>query len=140
MWNSVEIYNKYSEYGGLFLTRRNLIRNIVENFGNEVVLLSSPGVASILVFRKHCHFKLQNIDDSNDKNLKIIATAIRTETSSTVKTQYKVRFDIGSITEGFSERLMDLLAELKIGCLPSILVAMSHYITSYINTIFVNLW
>ena len=91
MWNSVEIYNKYSEYGGPLLTRRNSIRNIVKHFGNEVVLLSSPGVASILVFRKHCHFKLQTIDDSDDKNLKIIATAIRTETYSTVKTQYKVR-------------------------------------------------
>ena len=63
VWNSVEIYNMYSENGGHLLSRRNLISALVDYFGKETVLLSSPGVASILVFRKFCHFNLQNTDD-----------------------------------------------------------------------------
>ena len=40
------------------------------------MLLSSPGLASILAFKKYCYFALQCADDYDDKNLRIVAVAI----------------------------------------------------------------
>ena len=81
MWNSVEIYNMYSENGGYLLSKRYLMSNLVDYFGKETILLTSPGVASIFVFKKFCHFTLHNIDDSGNKiNLEDVAAAIQMET------------------------------------------------------------
>ena len=44
--------------------------------------------------------------------------------SATDKNQHKVEFDVDAENEGFSATLMDLLGELNIGKLPSILVGM----------------
>ena len=123
MWNSVEIYNMYSENGGYLLSKRYMMSNLVDYFGKETVLLTSPGVASILVFKKFCHFTLHNIDDSENKiNLKDVAAAIQMETQRIERTKYKVQFDIESpesLDEGFSDTLMELLSELKIDKLPA---------------------
>ena len=88
------------------------------------MFLSSPGLAGILTFKKYFHFALQGADDGDDKNLRIIAAAIKAETSATDRNQYKVQFDVDTVNEGFSATHMDLLGELNIGKLPSILVGM----------------
>ena len=49
--NSIHIYAQYVEEGGCMLSRRQLIAKIVEKFGGDMIALSSPGVASILVFK-----------------------------------------------------------------------------------------
>ena len=115
MWNSVEIY-MYSEKGGYLLSRRSLISKLVEYFGKETVLLSAPGLASILVFKMHCHFTLQNIEESENKE---IAASIQKETQRTERTKYKVQFDADSLAEGFS---MELLSELKVDKLPALMI------------------
>ena len=51
MWNSVNLYSMYSEGGGFKYSRRTLIKVLVDCFGDEVVLLSSPGLASILCLK-----------------------------------------------------------------------------------------
>ena len=73
MWNSIDLYGMYSEGSGFKYSRRTLIKVLVDYLGDEVVLLSSPGLASILVFKKYCHFALQSADDGDDKNLRIAA-------------------------------------------------------------------
>ena len=128
MWNSVELYNLYSEHGGYKLSRRALVKLLVEIFGDEVVLLSSPGVASLLVFKRYCHFALQSTEDSDDRSLRIVAEAIKKETRNTDRNQYKVQFDRDTVTEGFSDTLMDLFGELSIGKLPSILIGKLRFI------------
>ena len=64
MWNSVDLYNMYSEGGGFKYSRRTCIKVLVDYFGDEVVLLSSPGLASILVFKKYCHSALQEFKNN----------------------------------------------------------------------------
>ena len=61
MWNSVDLYSMYSEGGGFKYSRRTLIKGLVDYFGGQVVLLSSPGSASILIFKRIAIFpyKLQ---------------------------------------------------------------------------------
>ena len=54
------------------------------------MLLSSPGWASILAFKKYCRFPLQSADDGDGKNLRIAAAAaIKAETSATDRNQCK---------------------------------------------------
>ena len=100
------------------------------------MLLSSLGLASILVFKKYCHFALQNADDGDDKNLRIVAVAIKAEPSATDRNQYKVQFDVDTVNEGFSATLMNLLGELNIGKLPLILVGMICFLIYLLNFIY----
>lgn len=124
MWNGVDFYNMFSEGGGFKYSRTTLIKVFVDYPGHEVVLLYSPSLARILVFKRYCHSVLQGTDDDDDKNLSVVAAAIKAQTLITDRNQYKVKFDGETVNEGFSATLMDLLGELNIGKLPSILVGM----------------
>ena len=93
MWNSVEVNNICSENGGYKLHGQNLTNALKNHFCNSLVGFSSPGVASILTFRKSCHFRFQNSNDIDDKDVKELAERIKTETKRTDKTRYKIQFD-----------------------------------------------
>ena len=77
MWNTVELYGFSLEGGGLKYLRINLVKVLVDYFQDEVVLLYSPGLPSVLVFKNYCHFALQSTDDGDGKNLRIAAAAIK---------------------------------------------------------------
>ena len=47
LWNSVEIHNIYTENGGYKLSRRSLVNAFCDHFSDLLLVLSSPGVASI---------------------------------------------------------------------------------------------
>ena len=81
----------YTEGGGFKYSSRTLMKVFDDYFGYKLVLLSSPGLESILVFKKYCHFALQSGHDGDDKNLRIVAATIKAETSATDKNQYKVQ-------------------------------------------------
>ena len=130
-WDSVEIFKLYSENGGHILSRRSLMSKLVDYFGKETAYLSCPGHASLLVFKKFCHYTLCNIEDDEDKNLKDIAALIQKETKRTDRTKYKVQFGIDLIVEGFSETLMELLSELKISKLPAVMIGEFNFDHSY---------
>ena len=70
MRNTVEVHNIYYENEGYKLNRRNLTNALKNHFGDAFVILSSPGVATILTFRKSCSFHLQNNNDIDDKDVK----------------------------------------------------------------------
>ncbi len=53
MYNSIDIYQKYVDAGGESLSRRQVMTNIVEEFGDDLVVLSSPGLANIVLFKSH---------------------------------------------------------------------------------------
>ena len=52
IWNSVELYSLYNELGGTLdlFSQHSLIKSVCEYFHSNLLVLSSPGVASILVF------------------------------------------------------------------------------------------
>ena len=50
-WNRIELENLYNEYGGCVLTRKCLVNAHSKHFGEELFILSSPGLANILVFQ-----------------------------------------------------------------------------------------
>lgn len=52
--------------GGTLLSRRSLIKSAHEHFHTNLLVLSSPGLASILVFRGKASDHLRIIDDAEE--------------------------------------------------------------------------
>ena len=62
---SVEVHTKYLELGGSITTRWLLKNQLKDFFGERLLVLSSPGIADILVF-KEAAAKMFSIDESDD--------------------------------------------------------------------------
>jgi hypothetical protein len=68
MWTSVELHNAYAKGGGNRLSRKQLVTKIKEHFGEKVLILTSPGIASIVVFRAQASSVLNVVkDDDGDE-------------------------------------------------------------------------
>ena len=51
IWNSIELFQQYTSYFGSTLTRENLVNQLCLHFGKKLLVLTSPGIASIIAFR-----------------------------------------------------------------------------------------
>lgn len=122
MQNSAEVDNIHSENKGQKLDKRPK-----NHFGDSLVVLSSPGVTNIFAFRKSCHFHLQNINDIEDRDVKEFAEHIKTETERTNRTLYKIQFNLNTVCDGYSYTFMNLLSELRIPQLQSIMVGWYNF-------------
>ena len=107
-----------------------MANSLKNHFGDSLVALSFPGVASILTFRKSCHFRLQNSNDVSDKDVKEFAERLKTETERTYRTLYKIQFDSNTICEGCSDTLMNLLSGLKVPQLQSIMIGLYNFLNT----------
>ena len=64
IWNSIELAQFYFDYGRSVLTRRNLTSALCDHFGTDLLLvLSSLGVANLLVFRQTCKLNIVDTDE-----------------------------------------------------------------------------
>ncbi len=81
IWNSAELYTLYSELGGTLISRRFLIKSVCEHFHPNLLVLTSPGVASILVFRG----KDDTENDCDAEAISKIAKKIKVECQSLKK-------------------------------------------------------
>ena len=129
-WNSVEIENLYREYGGYELNRANLVKTLSIHFGDDLLVLSAPGVASILLFKAKCHLSILSEENDADKSVKDLARTISNETVKQNGSVYQVRLDSNVFMEGVSSTLKNFLVELRIPKLPSALIG--SIISSYI--------
>ncbi|KAG0729000.1 hypothetical protein GWK47_031251 [Chionoecetes opilio] len=66
IWNSVDLFNLYIENEGNALSRRQLIVELSAHFGKDLVVLSSPGIASILAFQSKAADVLRIIPDAEE--------------------------------------------------------------------------
>lgn len=83
--NSISIYAKYLEEGGCLLSRRQLVSKIVEQFGGDLITLSSPGIASILAFKSSAANSLHLVPDDEDEMseaIEIVAKKIKEDISN----------------------------------------------------------
>ena len=80
---SIHIYAQYMEEGGCMLSRQQLIAKIVEKFGGDMIVLSSPGVASIFMFKSSAsnalHIMPDDTDDQMNEAIEKVAKQIITE-------------------------------------------------------------
>lgn len=65
-WNRVDQYNLYGELRGIQHSRRSLLKTVSKKLYPELIVLSSPGVASILVFLGKAANQLHIVDDTED--------------------------------------------------------------------------
>ena len=79
-WSSVELYSAYQDKGGKKVTRRELVSKVKEYFGEKVLIFSSPGIASIVLFAAHATTVLSVVkDEEEDIDLSKLAKTIRKE-------------------------------------------------------------
>ena len=79
IWTSTKLHSLYLDMGGKDLNRTRLLNKVTEYMGNEVVVLSFPGVASIIMLNEKVPqiFKFERVDEEDDDiNLRLIAKKI----------------------------------------------------------------
>ena len=84
-WTSTALHSLYLDKGGEDLNQTRLLNKVTEYTGNEVVVLSSPGVASIIMLNEKASqiFKFERVDEEDDNiNLRLIAKKIDSEVKS----------------------------------------------------------
>lgn len=66
IWNSVELANAYQAHGGNQLSRKLLVKKLAEYVGSDLLVLSSVGIANIIVFRSKAATALKVIEEDED--------------------------------------------------------------------------
>ena len=139
IWNTKEIYEKYVSYGGSRYSRRILISNIQEYFGEDIVLLSGNGVASLLVFRTQASSSIRLVDDESDDidmAIKMVASKINVESKTmkrniwTYETDINLQDTLSQVSDTFLDLLKAVSPKLE-NTLPAALIG--NIITSIIN-------
>ena len=77
IWNSVELHTLYVENGGTDLSRRFLVTRLLEYFGDNLVALSCPGIAIILVFRSGAAKALRILPHPEDEDTDIAVAKLK---------------------------------------------------------------
>ena len=118
MWSSVELFEAYREVGGLELSRRTLVCELQETFGNELLVLSSPGIANIVAFRSSASQVLRLVNNEEDDPETVINKAgkcILTDLKDIDidKKHYSIGMNRDLIKESVSEFLLKLLAKVS---------------------------
>ena len=117
MWTSVDVHNHYTESGGVALSRQALVTKLVHEFGEDLIVLSSPGLANILVFRAHAAgiLKLCEDDDECRQDVSKYAKCIKRKIKDMplVKDFYAKHIRKNSANSCISDSLKALLGEIS---------------------------
>ena len=113
-WTSVQIHSMYIENGGKDMKKNRLVDKIKELLEDEIIVLSSPGFASIIMLKQKASgmFRLEDSeDDDDDIHVQTVARKIRCEIKniSSERSHYKPLTN-ESLFEDVSSTLMLLLS------------------------------
>jgi len=72
IWNSLEIWHLYENHEGKNLVLKSLLKNIKDHFGDDIAVLSSSGLASLIVFRKNSSTLHNLVNNSDEDDLSIL--------------------------------------------------------------------
>ena len=143
LWNSVEVHERYIELGGEDKSRRTLLNHVSEKLHPDLLILSSPGVASILIFRSMASAQLRIVDDEDDCNGRVIsylASVIKAECPKPNRHTYPTHLPRGYVMNECSPTLLALLAAIDPKLDSTIPAAMiGHIVTSAVSSYFTNL-
>lgn len=146
LWNSVELYAKYQLYGGKELCRRSLLAHIKQHFLDDIAILSSPGLASIIIFRSNTKALLHLSSDDDDDQQSILVEKLAKVILKEVKgieldtSHYNIRIKKEDMLSSCSPTLMELLASVNDNLnntLPALLIG--NIITSVTSNKFTDL-
>ena len=138
MWTSIDLEKEYKNVGGEILTRKNLVERLLFDYKDDVILLSSPGIANILVFKTQANhiLRIQEVDDEDEIHVQAVAKSIVKEIKEMTfnKNVYQAKLDLISSQQDVSCTLSKLLRyvspQLTELSLPSLLVG--NLITSVV--------
>ena len=84
VWTSLNLCDEYVKLGGASLSRKALVQRLLTEYKNEVILLSSPGIANILVFKAKANsiVRIQKLEDEDEA---IIQTIVKNIVSELIK-------------------------------------------------------
>eukprot|EP00794_Sanderia_malayensis_P004436 gene4436-5029_t len=85
VWNSVELFQMYQKCGGNALVKRCLLERIKDYFREDVIVLSSPGLASMLLFKNKVSKVLKLSNDQEDDQQDILITKLSKNICNEVK-------------------------------------------------------
>lgn len=119
VWNSLDVEAVYSDKGGCVMSRRVLVQKVIQHFGDEMLPLHSPGMATLLVFRKHVAKNLRLIDDDEndftDECVRKLGRQIMKECEASKHDfkSYNKHIDWEVASECVSETLIKLLSAIS---------------------------
>ena len=141
LWNSVELYHQYQLFGGKALLRRSLLVKIQDHFLDDIAVLSSPGLSSLVVFRQNASTVLHLAGDTEDDTQDLLIGKLAKIICDEVKqidhdqSQYDIRITKEDMSTSVSQTVMDLLAALTDNLkdtFPALLIA--NIITSVLSS------
>ena len=117
MWTSVDVERTYTELGGTSLSRPELIKRVTSDLDNEIVVLSSPGLAHILIFRDKASTLLRLVEttDTDDRNIDAVSKTITKECKNIPinKDVYSPDISIHHAEKESSNTLLRLLSKIS---------------------------
>ena len=115
IWSSVEIYSIYELTGGCILSRISLLQKLTEYFHPELLVLSSPGLSSILLFQKRASDLLRVVEEDDEYMVSVVAKKIAKESQTLPhnKNIYKTQIDASIALEDVSPTLLTLLSSIS---------------------------
>ncbi|KAJ8021891.1 hypothetical protein HOLleu_39220 [Holothuria leucospilota] len=143
IWNSVELFKEYRDNQGSALTHRSLLEKVQQHFGDDLVVLTSPGYASLIAFHENAAVMMKMVKDDDEtddieKCVNMLAKHIVKECKAipTNKSAYQVHIDMNVAAEFASSTLLKLLATLSTKLdetLPALLIAsvITDVLTNY---------
>ena len=119
IWNSIELFEEYQSHGGALLTRQVLINKLEQHFGDEIIILSSPGYTKLVTFHHQAARQLKIVkDDDDDDNISASISKIAKQVKREVKdivlcTDYTLDIDMHNAAHVSSDTLLSLLAAIS---------------------------
>ena len=119
VWNSIELFDQYQEYGGCELSRPQLIDNLRNHFAGELLVLSSPGYANIVAFHNQAATLLKMVKDDDDCDINSSVAKVAKEVTKDCKaitldrTKYRLNVNEATTGESVSSTLHTLLAAIS---------------------------
>ena len=130
IWNSSELFERYRDFGGNKLSRKHLIKKLIVIFEGDLLVLSSPGIANIIIFRSKAPDLLRFVDDVED-DLDAAVAKVSNKIVQEVKAipmdkaNYNTQINSELAIENVSETVLDILANISTKLnktLPSLLI------------------
>ena len=117
IWNSIDLKEEYSHLGGTKYIRRHLLKALTDRFGPKLIVFSSPGVASIVMFRDKASNQFQIIanseDDVQSQSISSLADKIKAECPKSDNSAYTTHLSLENALNECSKTLMSLLAAIS---------------------------
>ena len=114
IWNSIELNALYTDKGGSQTQSRFLVNAIRELLKPDLIVLSSPGIASIVLFKtkasEQFHIVYEEDDDCNAGAIKSLSKAIKAECVKPDPLTYATRISMDDVNDDCSDTLKSLLA------------------------------